>query len=424
MTDRVRTKNLRQQNRRLLFILGLALALRLVYSLVIFPSLLKHSGTELGWIRNGQLAVDPYDTIARNILAGKGYVDDTGRVNFERPPLYTYFLVLAYKLWGVDLWKLQVVQALLDTLSCFLIYALAAKIFQDRRIPLLAAFLYAIYFKMINIISQPFSETLYIFLLLLFLWTFSASLQEDSLAFAAGLCLGLMTLAKPITLLYTLVAAGLYVYFRGKSTLRKILFFLIGVVILILPLLIRNYQLGGGFFLSTGGGRALCLGTVMDYSKNFREEELAEMKEINARSPFAYSIEADRKLRKIAIANIVRDPAGYGKRVAVRLCLFWFYPDFSTRMMTLKTVCVGLLNFALLVLAAVGFYLAKKEKLSYLIFFWTLLYFNFSYSLIYSHSRYSLPLFPILFMFSSYAIIRIWQKTQEKMATPSLTKNF
>src|SRR4030042_6186871 len=175
-----------EMNRRgILFVLCLALFLPLGYCLFLFAPLLENRGEELGWVMDGKLAVDPYDAIARNLLAGKGYVDETGRRNLERLPLYPYLLVVIYKGFGSELWKLQAVQSLLDTLSCFLIFRLSRKTFRDPPAALLAAALYAVYFKMIVTVARPETETLYIFLLLVFLLVFVDSFARSDLAFLA-----------------------------------------------------------------------------------------------------------------------------------------------------------------------------------------------------------------------------------------------
>src|SRR4030042_1122789 len=183
-----------EMNRRgILFVLCLALFLPLGYCLFLFASLLENRGEELGWVMDGKLAVDPYDAIARNLLAGKGYVDETGRRNLERLPLYPYLLVVIYKGFGSELWKLQVVQSLLDTLSCFLIFRLSLKTFRD----------------------------------------------------------------PPAALLAPAAAAGLYFFRSRVRRGEKILLLAAGFLVTILPHLMNNYFQEGRPFYSSGGGKML-----------------------------------------------------------------------------------------------------------------------------------------------------------------------
>lgn len=393
--------------RWILLVLGLALSLRLGYCLLVFAPLLEKKGEELGWVVDGRFAVDPYDSIARNVLAGKGYVDETGRRNLERLPLYTYFLVLTYKVFGSELWKVQVLQSFLDTMSCFLIFRLGLKIFRDQTVALLAAALYAVYFKMIVTVARPETETLYVFLLLVFLRIFVGSFAKTGLAFLSGIALGLGTLVKPITLLFPLVAAGLYLFGARVRRGKRILLFTSGFLVTIFPHLMHNYLAEGRFFCSSGGGKMLYMGAVIDYSRNFREEESRLIREINSRYSFSNSLEDDNTLRKMAIRSILKDPLAFLKRIAVRVYLFWTYPDYSTPMMALKTILILLFNGLLLALAAFGFYLSRNRRLLYEPFLWLFLYIYSVYVITYSYSRYSLPLFPILFMFSSYGVVHL-----------------
>lgn len=399
------------ENRLIIFILVLALGLRLIYCLLVFSPLLEKKGEELGWVIDGKLAVDPYDAIARNLLKGKGYVDDSNRINFERLPLYSYFLVVIYKLLGTELWKLQIVQSVIDTISCLLIYVLSLKLFRDKAAALLAAFLYAVYFKMIALVARPFNETLYILLLLIFLNFFLNSFKRATFSFFSGLLLGMLTLIKPVTLLFPIVVGGLYYFKLKREFFFKLLFFLAGFVILIVPMFVRNYVLERKIFFSSGGGKMFYMGAVFDYSKNFRNREQKLIKEIGRKFSFPYSIEDDNLLRKKAITIIRRDPIGYIKRMIPRIYLFWAYPDYSTGMMAAKTIVILIFNLALIIFAVIGFYYTGKQGIFYAPFLSIILYFYCVYVITYAYSRYSLPLYPILFIFSSYGVISLLNRS-------------
>ena len=361
----------------------------------------------MGWIIDGKLAIDPYDAIARNLLEGKGYVDGSGRINLERLPLYTYFLVVIYKLWGAELWKLQIVQSVIDTISCLLIYTLSLKLFRARPAALLAALLYAVYFKMIALVARPFNEALYILLLIAFCHLFINSFWKNKFSFFAGLLLGMLTLLKPVTLLFPPVAGALYFFRSEKKFIPKLIIFLTGFALLIIPLFIRNYLLERKIFFSAGGGKMLYMGAVFDYSRNFRREEARLMKEIGENYSFQYSIEEDNLLRHKALAIIKEDPTEYIKKMIARLYLFWAYPDYSTTLMSAKSIFIMLFNIILIVLAVVGFCFARKQGVFYLPFLSIMLYFYCVYVLTYAYSRYSVPLYPLLFIFAASGALRL-----------------
>ena len=394
-----------RKNKLICSVLILALGIRLLYCLVIFPTLFHKRGQELGWKIGGSLAVDPYQVIARNIVKGRGYRDDTGRINYARLPGYVYFLTLIYRLWGFELWKVQVVQSVLDTGSCLLVFLLSLRIFSNLTSGLLAAFLYAVYFKVVSLVAQMFTEPFYLFLLLLFLWFFVCSIKKNSAALFAGIFIGFMTLTRPVTLLFPVIVGCLYFWKTRSRFLSKMTLFLLGFLSLVMALFIRNYLWTGKVFFSTGGGEILYKGTRFDYSRNFRSEQERLIREVKSRFSPQHSIEDDARLKAMALDVIFRDPGGFLKRVAYRSYLFWTYPDFSTRMMAFKTVAVFIFNGFFLAFAFLGFCRAKAKNIYYQPFLWTILYFYFVHILIHSHSRYSLPLMPIIYIFAAFGLV-------------------
>lgn len=405
-----RRSNALNRHKEIIFILLMALSLRLLFCLVLYPPILSKKGRELGWTIEGQLAVDPYNLIARNLISGKGYVSDSDHIDYERLPLYIYFLVAVYKIWGTEQWKFQVIQSLLDTISCFLIFLISFRIFKDKNAALLAAFAYALYFKTIQTVTSPIPETLFVLLLLIYLYVFILSLKKNKLALLSGIVLGTMTLCKPITMIFPLVAGIFYIANLKRNAIKTTVMMLAGFLLIITPLYVRNYLWEGKVFFSTGAGKMLYLGTAIDYTKNFRSEDLRLLKEIRNTYSYPYIPEVDNRLKKIAMERIIQDPWGYIKRLSHRLYLFWIYPDFSTRMMAIKTVLVSLFNLIMILLTALGFYYAKKRRILYQPFLLVIAYFYIIYILIFAGSRYSLPLFPILFIFGAYSLMVIIRK--------------
>ncbi len=399
-----------KRHKAIIPILLLALSLRLLYCLVLYPPLLSNTGEELGWTMEGKLAVDPYDKIAKNIISGRGYISDSYHIDYERLPLYIYFLVAVYRIWGMEQWKLQVIQSLLDTISCFIIYLISLRIFKDKKAALLAALAYALYFKMIQVVTSPMTETLYILLLLIYLYFFLLSLKKYKFAFLSGVVLGAITLCKPVTLIFPAAAGIYYIAKLKRNSIKTTVLMFSGFLLLITPLYVRNYLWEGKVFFSTGAGKMLYLGTAIDYSKNFRSEEFRLLKDISSKYSYPYIPEIDRHLTKIAVERIRRNPLGYIKRIFHRIYLFWAYPDFSTQMMAIKTGLVSLFNLIVILLAILGLYSAKKKRVPYQPFLLFSAYFYIIYILIYAYSRYSLPLFPILFIFSSYTLMGFLRK--------------
>jgi len=112
-------------------VFGLALLLRLVY---------LHQVWSIPFFEFPLVDARSYDDWAQRIAAGDWWGD---RV-FYQAPAYPYFLAVIYSLAGHDLWIAHVVQMVMGSLSCVLIF-LAARLFFDRATGVTAGLLLAVY---------------------------------------------------------------------------------------------------------------------------------------------------------------------------------------------------------------------------------------------------------------------------------------
>jgi 4-amino-4-deoxy-L-arabinose transferase-like glycosyltransferase len=150
----------------------------------------------LSWILLGSLVVtlaysfvfqiDPtvdasrYDIIALNLIDGVGFVEEPGlsiqddRAIVRVGPLYQFFLVGIYKVFGHSFAAVWIIQALLHVLSAFIIYHLSIIIFNKNKetIALWATGIFAFYPDLIEISAMLLTETLYLFLWIVFIYLF------------------------------------------------------------------------------------------------------------------------------------------------------------------------------------------------------------------------------------------------------------
>ncbi len=81
---------------------------------------------------------DQYDQIAANILQHRVFSDDADptaipKPNARRVPGYPFFLAAVYGVYGLKSWRaVQIVQALVDLLTCWVVYRTARELFRDR----------------------------------------------------------------------------------------------------------------------------------------------------------------------------------------------------------------------------------------------------------------------------------------------------
>ncbi len=171
-----------------------AVAMRL-YCIQFFPSYLGPDGQE-------------YEYIARGIVAWMSGnapfdVERVWQTAANRGWLYPGFIAGIYGLAGSNPQYVQIVQAVLDSLSCVLVYAIAGHLF-GRKTALLSAALTAVYPGFLFFCTFLSQETTTTFLLLLLMWLTMRALVSGNKKWyaAAGTLLGIVTLYRAVFQFY------------------------------------------------------------------------------------------------------------------------------------------------------------------------------------------------------------------------------
>ncbi len=130
--------------------------------------------------------------LARGVWEGQG--------PFFRAPLYPLFLGLVYSLFGHDFIAPRLIQAILGSGSCVLIYLIGVRLFNTRT-GLIAALMMAMYGTLIYFDNELLIPVLFIFLILVFFQFFLMALDQGRhrilFSAACGLCLGLAAITRP-----------------------------------------------------------------------------------------------------------------------------------------------------------------------------------------------------------------------------------
>lgn len=247
----------------LYWVLAVALVLRVTWALYV-----QQEPSTFG---------DPfiYLNTARGIVDGKGY-----HLLFSTLP--TAFHPIGYPGWlaGIvwvarslglerhDTLLITLVQALLGTASVALVWAIARRLFDDR-VAIIAAALTACFPNLIFYTGLIYSETLYVFGILLAVWIVVRAdwAPVPSLPVIAlfGLVVGLTALVRPFTLpLPLLLGVGLLRAGARWADIARVVAIALGIAVLVLvPWTIRNSRALDSFVpVSTNLGDTLCL----DYS--------------------------------------------------------------------------------------------------------------------------------------------------------------
>jgi hypothetical protein len=265
--------------------LWLALAIGLALRLALWGNLPR-----TGWISDE----GEYFSAASWLAAGRGFGWYLGYL-WTRAPLYPLFVAVHLRLFGDSPTPVYLTQTALSLLNIVLVYALAGRVSEHRRLPAIAATLAALYFPFAVYTQALLSETLFISLLLagfllLSRWQPGAPRGCRWLVLAGGV-FGLATLTRSLMLTFLpLVALWVLVqnfHHRGTEGAKKTnvsrtsvlsvslwfnpAIFLIAAVLTIAPWTLYNSRLYGGLVvIDTSGAFNLMLGGRTAYDGNNR----------------------------------------------------------------------------------------------------------------------------------------------------------
>ncbi len=180
---------------------------------------------------------------------------------YFRAPLYYYLLGMLYKVTGPSILAGCAAGCLMGAVTCYMIAHLGV-LLAGFRAGLLAGLLAALYWPFIYFDCELLTTVLENFLNVLLLVLLLVAAQRNSLPLflAAGIAWGLSIITRPTVLAFTpaiFIWIWLIARFRGRSLRRLPTTALIfgGAALMILPVTVRNYVVGGEFVpIATNGG--------------------------------------------------------------------------------------------------------------------------------------------------------------------------
>jgi tetratricopeptide (TPR) repeat protein len=198
-----------------------------------------------------------YDEWARRLAAG----DWLGTEVFYQAPLYPYFVGAVYAVFGRDLLILRVIQALIGSASCALLGLAGARLF-SKPVGLLAGLGLALYAPAIFFDSLIQKSVLDMFFVCLALWLVSGVISGSATPatwIGLGLAMGGLALTRENAAVFV-AAIVAWIVVRARTgtpplgtpgTVRTLGTFALGLAVVLLPVAIRNYSVGGGLYLTT-----------------------------------------------------------------------------------------------------------------------------------------------------------------------------
>jgi hypothetical protein len=429
---------------------------------VLFPSVFAFDQT--GAIHGS----DAYDAYAQNLLTAGIYGRTPGVPDAAIPPLYSYALAAVYSVLGRGYVQVGLFHILLDLLCIAMLYQISKRLMPHGEwVGALAGLFYAFYpylvFQNLTLIDTPFFMFwLHAFLLLIVLLRERESLDRSTWVIAAlgGLALGFSMLARPIMPPLALLV-GIWFLFRlnWKQTILRLLpVALIGAVVLV-PWIVRNYEIFGAFVpMTTTSGANFWQGNSEYTVRYFRAGYDVQWTSPELKTEDPNSREADAERFALALQYLRDNPGKIPELLWVKFLVYWSI-DIAPRLnpvegelppldyegnVTPETDASGDLSLeglppgdpvtayseplfdqigrtihryyygVLFLLALAGIALSVRHWREVSLLWFVQVSMTLVYVFFHPSTRYRVPTDPLLFLFSAYALVWLWERWQAR----------
>ncbi len=353
---------------------------------------------------------------------------------FYQAPLYPYFLAVVKVALGRDLATIRLVQILLGSLSCGILFLAGRELF-SRRVGIFAGLLLALYPSAIFFDALIQKANLGLVWTVLLLWLVARALRSPSPWKWAlvGSTLGLLMLTREETLLLVPLCAGWIAFLPRtddrRSRWRRVGGWACGLLLVLLPVGLRNLAVGGEFVLTTSqagsnfyiGNSPRASGTYVPLrpgrSDTFYERrDAVELAEAEAGRTLTPS-EVSRFWFAKSFAYIRSEPAAWLRLIGTKIALLFnvyelpdaedlYYYERSSRVLSiLGTVW----NYGVLVpLACAGIVLTWRRRRELAFVYALLGVLCVGPVLFYVFARYRYPLVPVFMVFAAAGLAEGW----------------
>lgn len=384
-----------------------------------------------------------YDKIARNLVERREFAVTPGTLTSIRPPLYPALVAGVYEMAGAGNHRaVRLVQVPLSLLIVVMTYALGARL-DSRRVGLWAAGICSVYPSLLAYHNLVLTEILFTALLTAFVFSLVRAQQRDSITglVPAGVLLGLGALARSILWPTPLiVAAYLLLAWRGGIGRRL----LAGVVLAsaawgtIAPWAIRNTRVHETFTtVDVMSGRNLMMGNY-EYTPMFRAWDAVSergdrhwLQVLGRRYPGAMENltqgQLDKLALKAAVAYVRENPGLTVRRDVVKFFHFWglereliagaargYFGAVSVpALLALTALVFGAYGFAMFAGIFGAVVHPPSDWRGNLLLLLVIGYICAMHTLTFGHSRYHLPLVPLILVYAGGAVVyarNIWER--------------
>ncbi len=340
---------------------------------------------------------------SKSLLEGEGFRSSTGGPLHFTAPLYSVYLAFGKLLLGDSYRAICCSVFLLDVLTCFTLYSIARRIF-DNNVALFAAAAFALYPPLIKLSGGCNVGVLLLFLISVGTYFLVRAIQEKKVgySFFCGIFMGLAALAKPVTLLFPLFLAPWFLVLDRKEIkngIKNSIAVLIAMVLIISPWIIRQYIFFHKFIPITNQGKVM-LQNKADFI--FHSERLTKYDRKLADQRYRRSTS---QAVGIFLGTIAENPLGYLKSALISVPHLYFRLSSRRFIPGLFLAQAVVLGFSLVGIFRYFIIERRKRALPLII---VLTYFLLFHStLAGATARYGLQTIPILLMFAGYEVLHI-----------------
>ena len=211
-----------------------------------------------------------YNNWALSIAGGEWL----GKGLFNGLPLYPYLLGIIFKIFKHDLFIVRLVEIIIGSLGCVLLYLIVKEIF-NKRVGVIAAIIAAFYapFIFYSGILVPTVFTVFFYLASLLIFVKAIQAPSKRRFFLFGVIAGLAIMLRASMLLFLPLALAWVVIISAdkKKALKNAALAIVGVLLVMTPLLVRNYIVSRDIvFLTSHAGMNLYIGNNEEADGRFK----------------------------------------------------------------------------------------------------------------------------------------------------------
>lgn len=352
-----------------------------------------------------------YDRLGASISKGCGYVDDNGVPDSFSSPFYPAFLAIIYKFFGHSYFAVRFIQSIIGAFTSIFIFLIGKRAYSFFA-GILASFISIAYSPFIKSAGLLRTENIFTFILILIVFYLLRIRENMKLrdSIMLGLLLGLSILTKSMMLFFPIFIIPVFIYLKDKYRISEVLkrygLILLTLVFLLMPWVIRNYNVYHKFVPTSAEGgfsfySSYCPANGI-FGLNAAPDDPVVIEGFKISSPVLRS----KFFIKKTLDFIVNNP----KKVIIleikKFLYFWTPFDW-------EIVGERWFNFIYIMLAPFfvwSFFIAIKDfRKNYPILI-PIIYFQIMTLVFYGSPRFRLPIEPYIFILGAVGILQCYKR--------------